>query len=73
MLGATLAEFVHDLDDEDHLAEIASTGINLTNHEDNKEAHLKVSSNQSTGYSWIVDHEDCDGLVDITSGYVAYD
>ena len=70
-LSAVLADFVHDLDDEDHLADIQSTGINLSNV--NKEAFLKVSSNQSTGYSWIVDYDDCEDILDITSGYVTYE
>ena len=30
-LSTTFADYVHDLDDEDHLSEIMSTGINLTN------------------------------------------
>ena len=69
--STVLADYVHDLDDEDHLADIKSTGINLSNV--NKEAFLKVSSNQSTGYSWIVDYDDCEDILDITSGYVTYE
>ena len=63
--------YVHDLDDENHLKELQNDGLNLSQHV--TEAHLKVSSNGgSTGYSWIVDFESCDGIAEITSGYVEF-
>lgn len=69
--AAAFAEYVHDLDDEDHLNEISMSGIILSNQ--NKKAFMKVSSNQSTGYSWIVDYDDCRDILEITSGYVTYE
>ena len=41
--ATVLGDYVHDLDDESHLADIQSTGVNLSNV--NKEAFFKVSSN----------------------------
>ena len=39
----------------------------------NEEIYMKITSNNgSTGYSWIVDHKDCEGVVKIESGYVYY-
>ena len=69
IVSFALSEYVHDLDDEDHLADLKNKGINLSEHV--SEAHLKVSSNGgSTGYSWIVDFDSCAGIAEITSGYV---
>ena len=64
LIGSTQAIFVHDLDDEEHLRQISATGLifSLTN----REAYLKVGSNNgSTGYTWVIDHEGCDGIIDI--------
>ena len=68
LFSSTLAAYVHNLDDEDHLAEISASGVKLSKYM--KEAHFKVASNGgSTGYSWIVDYESCEGIVDITTAY----
>ena len=56
LFGLTQAEYVHNLDDEAHLADISSTGLTLS--ENNAETYLKITSNNgSTGYSWIIDHK----------------
>ena len=69
LVSFALAEYVHDLDDEEHLADLKNKGINLS--ENASEAHLKVSSNGgSTGYSWIVNFDSCADIAEITSGYV---
>ena len=71
MLGLASADYVHDLDNEAHLADISSTGLTLT--EQDPEIYLKVTSNNgSTGYTWIIDHDGCDDVVDIDAGYVYY-
>ena len=68
-VGFAFANYVHDLDDEQHLSTLKRQGLNLSEHIN--EAHLKVSSNGgSTGYSWIVDFDSCAGIAEITSGYV---
>ena len=34
---------------------------------------MKVTSNNgSTGYTWIIDHKECDGVAEITSNYAYY-
>ena len=54
LLSLASAEYVHDLDDEAHLADISSTGLKFD--EQNPEIYLKVTSNNgSTGYTWIID------------------
>ena len=71
LLSSTFASYVHNLDDEDHLQTITRSGVKISNYL--KEAHFKVASNGgSTGYSWIVDYQSCDGIVDITTGYAQY-
>ena len=57
LFGLTQAEYVHNLDDESHLADISSTGLTLSE-ENGKTAYMKVTSNNgSTGYTWIIDHK----------------
>ena len=69
LLSLISAEEVHDLDSRNHLNDLTASGIELTN--DDPVAHLKISSNDgSTGYSWIIDFEACDGIIDINSAYV---
>ncbi len=55
LLGLASADYVHDLDNESHLADISSTG--LTFNEQEPTIYMKVTSNNgSTGYTWIIDH-----------------
>ena len=72
ILGLATANDVHDLDDAAHLAEISSSGLTLSE-ENGKEVNMKViSNNGSTGFSWIIDHNACEGVATIESGYVFY-
>ena len=72
LFSLSQAEYVHDLDDETHLADISSSGLTLSE-QNGKEVYMKVTSNNgSTGYTWIIDHADCDGVANIESGYVYY-
>ena len=72
LLSTGLASLVHNLDDERNVQQLSRDGLNLSGFVD--EAHLKISSNNgSTGYSWIIDFDSCDGIVEITSGYVVFD
>ena len=64
--------FVHDMDDQQHLAMITESGLNLS--KQNNEAYLKIGSNNgSTGYTWIIDQQSCKRYLDISSGYVFYE
>ena len=48
---------------------ITESGINLSRV--NPEAYLKITSNNgSTGYSWLIDTESCETILDIDVGYV---
>ena len=69
LFGCALGQKVYDLDDTQELAELESSGLQFEGA--GAQENLKVaSSNGSTGYSWLVDRENCDGIVDITNGYV---
>ena len=68
----TFAKYYHDLDDQQHIAMITESGINLSNV--NNEAYMKITSNNgSTGYSWLIDTEACDAILDIDVGYVYHE
>ena len=48
---------------------ITKTGINLSRV--NNEAYLKITSNNgSTGYSWLIDTDACDAILDIDTEYI---
>jgi len=77
LLGFTEAQgsgaYVHDLDDESHVQRIKFTGLNLSQY--NRESFLSVTSDSGSsaqGYTWLIDYDDCDGIVDITSSIVYY-
>ena len=71
-ISLTQADAVHNLDDESHLAEISSAGLTLSK-DNGHEVSMKIASNNgSTGYTWIIDHQGCAGVVRIESGYVFY-
>ena len=71
LVNLIYAEEVHDLDSRSHLSDLTSSGIDLSNNKPT--THLKISSNDgSTGYSWIIDFEECAGIIDITSAYVSF-
>ena len=66
---STLAKYYHDLDDQQHVAMITESGINLSRV--NNEAYLKITSNNgSTGYSWLIDTDACDAILDIDTEYI---
>ena len=72
LLAIVRADYVHDLDDQDHLDLISENGINMN--KQNKKVYMKVTSNNgSTGYTWIIDHDECKDILDIESGYVYYE
>ena len=65
----TFAKYYHDLDDQQHIAMISASGINLSRV--NPEAYLKITSNNgSTGYSWLIDTDACESILDIDVSYV---
>ena len=77
LLGVTTAQsassYIHDLDDDQHVQRIQFSGINMSQY--NRESFLKVTSDAgsaSEGYTWLIDYDDCEGIVDITSGVVYY-
>ena len=71
VLNRVQAAYVHDLDDQDHLSQVTATGLTLSQY--NREIYMKITSNNgSTGYSWIIDHDACDDVVSVESGYVYY-
>ena len=66
---STLAKYYHDLDDQEHVAMITKSGINLSRV--NNEAYFKITSNNgSTGYSWLIDTDACDAILDIDTEYI---
>ena len=73
-LFASLASYavgktVYDLDDTTQLDDLESNGLEFEGK--GSEENLKIaSSNGATGFSWLIDREDCRGVVDITNGYV---
>ena len=69
---SSLAKYYHDLDDQQHVAMITESGINLSRV--NNEAYLKITSNNgSTGYSWLIDTDACEAILDIDTGYVYHE
>ena len=65
----TFAKYYHDLDDQQHIAMITESGINLSNV--NPEAYMKITSNNgSTGYSWLIDTEAC-GITQEDSSFLS--
>ena len=71
LLSTSLASLIHDLDDERNVQKLSRDGLSLSGFVE--EAHLKISSNNgSTGYSWIIDFDSCDGILEITSGFVTF-
>ena len=69
LFGFAVGAGVYDLDNIDELETLENEGLQFAGAGDVN--NLKVaSSNGSTGYSWLLDRENCDGIIDITNGYV---
>ena len=51
---------------------ITASGVNLS--KQNNVAYFKITSNNgATGYTWFMDKEACERIVDMESGYVYYE
>ena len=65
--------YVHDLDDESTVTRLTYTGLNLSPY--SREAYLSATSDSGAsaqGYVWVVDYDDCDRVLDITSSTAYY-
>ena len=70
LLAGALSQQVYDLDNTDEVAKLKSEGLQLDGV--GAEENLKVASSSPTSaYSWIIDRDNCRGIVDITNGFVA--
>ena len=70
LFAGALSQQVYDLDNPEEVAALESEGLLLAGV--GAEESLKVASSSPTSaYSWIIDRDNCRGIVDITSGFVA--
>ena len=69
LAGFVMGKGVYNLDDTAELAALELDGLYLAGA--GASENLKVaSSNGATGFSWLIDRDDCRGVIDITNGYV---